>query len=271
MLCKVLKVARSTYYSILNHRASKREIENNTLKSKILKVYYDNRKTYGCIKITHILRRNGYPKLSVNRVFRLMKQLKIKATTIKKFKNYRKKQDEQPELKNLVNQNFSAEKPNQVWLSDITYIHTVKHGWTYLANILDICTRKIVGYSYGKNMDRSLVISALRKAWKNQGYPEDVILHSDRGSQYTCYEYTQKAKKMKFKLSYSKKGCPFDNAPMESFHSILKKEEVYQHHYYSFDEAKIKLFDYINGFYNRNRIHSAINYLSPVQFEMSFL
>lgn len=266
-----MKVARSTYYSILNHKASGREIENNTLKSKIFKVYCDNRKVYGCIKITRILRDDGYPKLSVNRVSRLMKQLGIRSVTIRKFKNYRNKQNEHSELKNLVNQNFSAQRPNQIWLSDITYIHTVKHGWTYLASVLDVCTRKIVGYSYGRKMDRSLVISALTKAWQNQNYPNNVILHSDRGSQYTSSEYIAAAERMGFKLSYSKKGCPFDNAPMESFHSVLKKEEVYMKHYSSFDEANIRLFDYINGFYNRNRIHSSINYLSPVQFEKSLL
>lgn len=266
-----MKVARSTYYSILNHKASNREIENKILKSKIFKIYCDNRKVYGCIKITHILQNEGYPKLSVNRVSRLMKQLGIKALTIRKFRNYRNKQAQHSELKNLVNQNFHASKPNQIWLSDITYIHTVKHGWTYLASVLDVCTRKIVGYSYGRKMDRSLVISALTEAWKNQGYPSNVILHSDRGSQYTSSEYIAAAGKMGFRLSYSKKGCPFDNAPMESFHSVLKKEEVYLKHYSSFDEAKICIFDYINGFYNRNRIHSAINYLSPVQFELSLL
>ena len=269
LLCKVLKVARSTYYSILNHKASGRETENNILKSKIFKVYCDNRKVYGCIKITHILRDEGYPKLSVNRVSRLMKQLNIRAVTIRKFKNYRNKQNQHSELKNMVNQNFYAQKPNQIWLSDITYIHTVKHGWTYLASIMDVCTRKIVGYNYGRKMDRSLVISALKQAWKNQNYPNNVILHSDRGSQYTSSEYISSAERMGFRLSYSKKGCPFDNAPMESFHSVLKKEEVYLNHYSSFEEAQIRLFDYINGFYNRNRIHSAINFLSPLHFEKS--
>ena len=264
-----MKVARSTYYSILNHKASSREIENNILKSKIFKIYCDNRKVYGCIKITRILREDGYPKLSVNRVSRLMKQLGIRSITIRKFKNYRNKQNEHSELKNLVNQNFSAQKPNQIWLSDITYIHTVKNGWTYLASVLDVCTRKIVGYSYGRKMDRSLVISALTNSWQNQNYPNNVILHSDRGSQYTSSEYIAAAERMGFRLSYSKKGCPFDNAPMESFHSVLKKEEVYLKHYSSFHEANIRLFDYINGFYNRNRIHSAINFLSPIQFENS--
>ncbi len=154
-----------------------------------------------------------------------MKQLGIRSITIRKFKNYRNKQNEHSELKNLVNQNFSAQKPNQIWLSDITYIHTIKHGWTYLASVLDVCTRKIVGYSYGRKMDRSLVISALTNSWQNQNYPNNVILHSDRGSQYTSSEYIAAAERMGFRLSYSKKGCPFDNAPMESFHSVFEKRK----------------------------------------------
>lgn len=114
-----------------------------------------------------------------------MKQLDIKAVTVRKFTHYRSKPAVNSEVKNLVNQHFSAEKPDQLWLSDITYIHTVKHGWTYLASILDVCTRKIVAYSYGRKMDRFLVISALEKAWKSRNYPKNIILHSDLGSQYT--------------------------------------------------------------------------------------
>lgn len=133
-------------------------------------------------------------------------------TAIRKFKNYRNKQDEHSEPKNLVNQNFIAQKPNQIWLSDITYIHTVKHWWTYLASVLDVCTRKIVDYNYVRKMDRSLVISALTKAWKNQNYPDDVILHSDRGSQYTSSEYISSAERMGFKSLFFFRGgsnlCP---------------------------------------------------------------
>lgn len=174
-MCKVLKIARSTYYSVLNHKPSNREIENNLLKSRIFQIYCDNRKVYGCIKITRILRNQGNPRLSVNRVSRLMKQLDIKAVTVRKFRHYRRKQAVNSEFKNLVNQHFSAEKPDQLWLSDITYIHTVKHGWTYLASILDVCTRKIVAYSYGRKMDRSLVISALEKPGKAVTIPKTLF------------------------------------------------------------------------------------------------
>lgn len=262
----MLKVARSTYYNHLLRKQSHRDIENKKLKIEILRIYHNSKCRYGCVKITHILRQSGYPKISVSRVLRLMKQLKIRSITVQKFRNYRQKQQD-IKLNNLVKQNFIASKPNQIWLSDITYIHTIRNGWTYLASVLDVCTRKIVGYCYSKKMDKALVISALHNAYRNQGNPKAVILHSDRGSQYTSLDYIHTASRMNMRLSYSKKGCPFDNAPMEAFHAILKKEEVYIRHYQTFEDAKLYLFEYIEGFYNRNRIHSAINFLTPLAFE----
>lgn len=263
----MLKIARSTYYNNINHKLSAHETENNIIKTEILKIYVESKKRYGCTKIVEILRKDRHPKISINRVSRLMKQLNIKSIIIKKFKNYRQKQQSNINCKNLVKQRFTAEKANQIWLSDITYIHTIRHGWTYLASVLDVCTRKIVGFSYSRKMDKTLVITALQAACRNQGYPKGTILHSDRGSQYTSIDYIKAATSLNMKLSYSKKGCPFDNAPMESFHASLKKEEVYLRHYTDFYDAKISLFEYIEGFYNRNRIHSAINFLSPIQFE----
>lgn len=159
----MLKVARSTYYNSLSHKQSNRDSENQKLKTEVSTIFYNSKCRYGCIKITHILKQKGYPKISVNRVRRLMKQLQIKSMTVKKFRNYRQKQRD-IKLENLVNQDFTASKPNQVWLSDITYIHTSRHGWTYLASVLDVCTRKIVGYHYSKKMDKSLVICALKNA-----------------------------------------------------------------------------------------------------------
>ncbi|MEG0692922.1 MAG: DDE-type integrase/transposase/recombinase [Oscillospiraceae bacterium] len=128
-------------------------------------MYIDSKKRYGCTKIRYVLLKKGYPKISVNRVSRLMKQLNIRSITIKKFKHYRQKFSNTASYQNSVNQNLIVEKPNHIWLSDITYIHTARNGWTYLASILDVCTRKIVGFSYGRKMDKHLVISALEKPW----------------------------------------------------------------------------------------------------------
>lgn len=199
-----------------------------------------------------------------------MRKLNIRSIVVRKYQHYRPKQDNEIR-ENIVARQFSADKPNQVWLSDITYIHTVKNGWTYLASVLDMCTRKIVGFSYGKRMTSELTIQALQNACRNQGYPKNVVLHSDRGSQYTSDAYVRKARMLNMTLSFSAKGCPYDNAPMEAFHSVLKKEEVYQTKYYDFEYAKRRLFDYIEGFYNRNRIHSAIGFATPTQFEKRLL
>jgi transposase len=130
-----------------------------------------------------------------------------------------------------------------------------------------MCTRKIVGYSYGMNMTDDLTVQALGNAYNNQGRPEGVIVHSDRGSQYTSLDYQQKLEALGLIPSFSDKGSPLDNAPMESFHSLLKKEEIYLNNYLDFEHAKLKIFDYIEGFYNRNRIHSSIDFLTPIQFE----
>ena len=199
-----------------------------------------------------------------------MRQLDIRSIVVRKYRHYRSKADNKPR-ENIVNRNFNAQKPNQVWLSDITYIHTKANGWTYLASVLDVCTRKIVGFSYGKRMTVDLTIAALQNACHNQGYPKNVILHSDRGSQYTASNYLEKASLLKIILSFSAKGCPYDNAPMEAFHSVLKKEEVYLTSYVDFEHAKRRLFDYIEGFYNRNRIHSFIGFNTPSQFEKLLL
>lgn len=266
----MLKVAQSTYYNNINRKPSSRKIENDTLKALIYKIFIDSKKRYGSTKIMLMLHKKGFPKISLGRVSRLMKQLGIRSIVIRKFKHYSQRISRFGTYDNLVNRQFSASKPNQIWLSDITYIHTIKYGWTYLASILEVCTREIVGFHFARKMDKNLVISALEKASYNQSYPTDVILHSDRGSQYTSADYLEKAKKLGMKLSYSKKGCPFDNAPIESFHASLKKEKVYLRHYSDFEDAKISLFSYIEGFYNRNRIHSAISFLTPIEFEKAF-
>lgn len=174
----------------------------------IFKIYIDSKKRYGCTKIRRALQKKGYPKISVNRVSRLMEQLNIRSIVVKKFICYKQKASHTCSCQNIINQNFAASNPNQMWLSDITYIHTIRHGWTYFASVLDVCTRKIVGFHFARKMDKQLVIAALEKACRNQGYPRGVVLHSDRGCQYTSTEYIATAARLGMKLSYSKKAAP---------------------------------------------------------------
>ena len=169
--------------------------------------------------------------------------------------------------KNLLNQEFQVEELRTKMVSDITYIYVKKYGWTYLATVEDLCSRAIIGYSYGKTIDADLVIEAIKNAQKKGKFKEQAIFHSDLGSQYTSNKVENYVKKLGLRHSYSKKGYPYDNACMESFNAILKKEEVNLKEYKTFEEAKLAIFEFIEGWYNRRRIHSAIGYKTPYQLE----
>lgn len=171
---------------------------------------------------------------------------------------------------NLLLQNFTVCQPNEKWLTDITYIYTIKNGWTYLALVIDLFSRMIVGYAYGLNIDSALVVNAVNTAIMRRGTPYELIIHSDLGSQYTSDDFEKLFDGVKIRHSYSKKGCPYDNSPMESFNATLKKEEVYTTSYADFDAARLKLFEYIEGYYNRNRMHSSLNYETPQSFEAAY-
>ena len=193
-----------------------------------------------------------------------MKFLGLRSITVKKYNHSgNSKTDDTKEYPNLLEQDFFAEKPSQKWVGDITYIYTKETGWTYLAIVIDLFDLKVVGWSYGLNMADDLVIEALKKALINRGLNVDGIFHSDRGSQYTSNNFEQLLTDLNLKHSYSKKGYPYDNASMESFNAILKKEEVNVNNYETFEEAKLAIFEFIESWYNNNRIHSSIGYITP--------
>ena len=193
-----------------------------------------------------------------------MKVLGLRSIIVKKYNHAgNSKTDNTKEYPNLLEQDFFAEKPSNKWVGDITYIYTKETGWTYLAIVMDLFDLKVVGWSYGLNMTDDLVIDALNKALINRGLNKDGIFHSDRGSQYTSNDYEQLLNTLKIKHSYSKKGYPYDNASMESFNAILKKEEVNVNNYETFEEAKLAIFEFIESWYNNKRIHSTIGYITP--------
>jgi transposase InsO family protein len=266
-MCKVLNYPRSTYYDKQKEKPeSKWKTINKKLKEDILKIYSDSNKIYGAPKIRRELKKMGYEKISIKRVQRHMKKLGIRSIVVKKYRPH-KTDKVYDKGENLLNRDFSTTSINEKWVADITYIHSLKDGWTYLASILDLHTQKIVGYSYSKTMDTSLVLKALDNAIVSQKPGKGLIIHSDRGSQYTSKEYREAVESKKFKLSYSAKGCPYDNACIESFHALLKKECVYLHTFIDYKHAQKELFKYIEGFYNRKRIHSSINYMTPNEYE----
>lgn len=260
-MCRVLEIPRSTYYKFQDKTMCNRAIENKKYESEILAIYNESSKRYGAPKIHKKLEDQGY-KISLKRVQRLMKKLNIASVVIKQFKPYRSN-GEIIERKNLLNRDFSTKTINEKWVGDITYIHTMMDGWCYLASVMDLHTRKIIGYSFSKVMDTNLIINALKNAYEAQKPGDSVIFHSDLGTQYTSEAYAEQLKKYNMTASFSRKGCPYDNACIESFHSILKKEEVNRVIYYDYIAARLELFKYIEGWYNRERIHGSIGYLTP--------
>lgn len=194
-----------------------------------------------------------------------MKALGLRSIIVKKFNHAgsSKSDDNKKKYPNLLEQNFFADKPSKKWVGDITYIYTKETGWTYLAIVMDLFDLKVVGWSYGTNMDENLVISAFNKAIVNRGLEENGIFHSDRGSQYLSNSFEAILSQSNIKHSYSKKGYPYDNASMESFNAILKKEEVNVNNYETFKEAKLAIFEFIEGWYNNKRIHSTLGYMTP--------
>src|SRR5699024_8823663 len=207
----------------------------------------------------------GY-HVSLKRVQRLMKKANIKSITTTKFRPTSSK-EKIIERENVLERDFGTKTINEKWVGDITYIYTLKHGWCYLASVLDLHSRKIVGYSFGRSMTTELISTALRNAYEAQQSGEGLIFHSDLGSQYTSDEFANLVKTFKITHSFSYKGSPYDNACIESFHAILKKEEVNHVQYLDEYSARIALFQYIEGWYNRKRIHGSINYMTPEEAE----
>lgn len=264
-MCRVLDVPRSTYYKAQQETKSKRSIENKSFKVEIATIYKDSNGRYGAPKIHEVMKAKGL-SLSIKRVQKLMRSLNLMSIVTKKFRPHSSK-NKILDRENKLARDFSTITINEKWVGDITYIHTIKDGWCYLASVMDLYTRKIVGHSFSKSMDTSLVISALDNAYKAQRPMGNVIFHTDLGTQYTSDKFIEVLKKYNFIPSYSRKGCPYDNACIESFHSILKKEEVNQVKYYDFNSARLALFQFIESWYNRRRIHSSIGYFTPQKYE----
>ena len=263
MICKCLNIHHSVYYYHQNHHTNSYKVANQKLDSDIKKIYDESKGRYGSPKITKVLESKGI-KVSQKRVARRMKFLGLRSIIVKKFNHAGiSKTDNTKEYPNMLEQDFFAEKPSQKWVGDITYIYTKETGWTYLAIVMDLFDLKVVGWSYGLNMTDNLVIDAFNKAIINRKLNKEGIFHSDRGSQYTSNDFENLLAELELKHSYSKKGYPYDNASMESFNAILKKEEVNVNNYETFNEAKLAIFKFIESWYNNQRIHSTIGYITP--------
>lgn len=265
-LCSALKFPRSTYYKALVRVPSDRQKKYEEFGRRVKQAYDDSKQRYGAVKICRILNDSGTP-CSIKRVQRHMAEQNLRSIVVKKY-NHHANHGAVPEDKvNLLKRDFEAETINQKWCTDITYIHVLKEGWTYLASVMDLCSRKIIGYAYGTSMTAELAVEAVQNACLNIRDTRGIILHSDLGSQYTSQAFESCLSNKGILHSFSRKGNPYDNACIESFHSVLKKEEIYLHTYRDSSEARKAIFEYIEGWYNRRRIHSAIGYMTPQQKE----
>jgi putative transposase len=264
-MCKVLNLSRSGFYTWRTRPPSQREMANQELLEQIEKVHRESDETYGSPRIYHALLKLGR-KCSVNRVARLMRRNGIQAKQKRRFKTTTKRNKSHPVAPNRLNRDFTAEEPDQKWLGDITYIAT-QEGWLYLAAILDLYTRRIVGWAMADRMTSALTIQALEMALRQRKPFPGLIFHSDQGSQYTDQKYQALLEAHGIQVSMNSVGSWYDNAPMESFFGTLKSERVHHCGYQTQQEAKTDLFFYIEAFYNRRRLHSALGYVSPEAFE----
>ena len=266
LMCRVLKVSASGYYAWRNRPESARAAANRKLLVDVRRLHAEHHRRYGSPRMHAALRAEGRTA-SRGRVARLMRRHGIRALAGRRFKPCTTDSRHYlPVAPNLLQQEFVAAAPNRVWLADITYIATGE-GWLYLAAVLDLATRKIVGWSMRDHMRTELPLAALIMAAQRQRPAEGLICHSDRGSQYASEAYSKQLIAMKAKPSMSRTACCYDNAPMESFFHTLKVELVHQRRWATRDEARRELFAYIEGYYNRRRIHSALGYRTPEQAE----
>ncbi|MCT2536221.1 IS3 family transposase [Aquibacillus koreensis] len=264
-MCDVLGVSKSTYYQTKKHVESNRDRENREITERIKDIHAESKQRYGAHKIYESLKKEGY-NVSIKRVQRLMKKAGIRSIIVKKFRPTPSKETV-IERDNILKQDFNTTNINQKWVGDITYINTLRDGWCYLASVMDLHTKKIIGYAFSRSMTTELVLKALDNAYITQQPNDGVVFHSDLGSQYTSEDFRQRIQSYGMDHSFSRKGCPYDNACIESFHAILKKEEVNHVRYLDFNSANIELFKYIEGWYNRKRIHGSIAYKTPQELE----
>ena len=265
MMCNALGVSRSGYYAWLSRPMSNTQQENINLTKMILQVHEQSRGVYGAPRVQVMLKING-SSCSKNRVAKLMRKAHLKGCPKRVYRRASYANQYGDVAPNLLRQNFVATTANQLWSSDITYIQT-KQGFVYLAVVMDLYSRKIIGWSMDKSMGRHITMNALGMAVAARKPNDGLIIHSDRGAQYLSDDYQQMIKENGMLCSMSARGNCYDNAVVESFFGSLKRERVRRYKYRTRQEAQIDIFDYIECFYNRKRLHSYLSFKSPMDFE----
>lgn len=270
-MCGVLTVSTSGYYKWRGNQdriPPEKEAYKKEIQQKIKKSFLESGGTYGSPRIHHDLVEWGYT-LSRKTVARMMRELGIRATPKQKYVATTDSKHALRIYPNLLNQAFTVQNPDQVWVADITYIRTLE-GWVYLSTVMDLFSRKIVGWAMDDNLKKELPVEALKMALTLRQPEADFIHHSDRGSQYCSKDYIEVLEGAKAKISMSRKGNPYDNACIESFHASIKKDLVYRRRFKTRAEAIKAINYYISGFYNEKRKHSKLSYSSPNHFERNY-
>ena len=264
-MCRVLRVSRSGYYSWCSRRPSQRDQENARLTEAMVKLHRESRQTYGGRKLWKGLLLKGFA-CGRHRVDRLRREAGLESRRRKRFRRAYETRNAAPPAPNHLAQQFSVQAPNRVWLGDMTFIPT-RRGWLYLTALLDLYSRKVVGWAMGERPSGQLVRDALEMALQHRRPGPGLVHHSDQGSQYRAADYLRRLENIGAVPSMSRKGNCYDNAVAESFFSTLKSELVFHRDYRTREEARADIFEFIEVFYNRQRLHQTLDYRTPFQFE----
>ncbi len=268
LMARLLRLSVSRFYDWLKRGMSKRSIQRNQQTILVKIAHEETKQSYGYVRLTKHLQAQGI-KISTYAVRQIKKSNQLHCKRHKRFKRTTNSDHNRSIDDNLLKQQFSMTKPNLAWSSDITYIWTAE-GWLYLAAVKDLYTKQVVGYSLNERMTAKLVCNALNMAIHNQKPTKELIMHSDRGSQYCSHEYRNILEQYGFQGSMSKRGDCFDNAPIESFWGILKNELVHHRNYKTREEAKADITKYIELFYNQRRIQKGLDFKTPNQMAEDF-
>ena len=263
---RVLGVSRNGYYSFRKRLPSDRQKRKEAIMEKIMAIYNESHQNYGAPKITMVLQSEG-EKISEKTVGNYMRELGIRAQYVKPYTVTTIDSDFSIELKNILDEEFNPSEPNAVWCSDITYIWTYE-GFVYLTSIMDLFSRKIIAWELSTTLEAKWVVETINRAKKARRIDKPLVMHSDRGIQYTCSAYMEATEG--YINSYSKKAFPWDNACIESFHALIKREWINRFKILDHNHAYRLVFEYIEAFYNTVRIHSHCGYLSPNQYEVNY-
>ena len=266
-MCEVLGVSRSGYYAWRGRPRSRRDETNAELTETIRRIHEESRRIYGSPRVYATLRRHGIA-CGRHRVARLMRDEGIRSKTKRRFRYIATKREEMPAAPNRLDRYFHAPRPNRIWASDITIVKTAE-GWLHLAIVLDLYSRKIVGWATSQTVTQTLALEALQRALASRRPKPGLVHHSDRGGQYLSASYQHLLDAHGALCSMSRPGNCLDNAVAESFFHTLKTELVYQQFYRTREEARRAIFEYVEGFYNRSRLHSTLDYRSPEEYERS--